>query len=132
MLPIINTLIGIGGKWLDNKQKISQAKTEAELLTIKARAERQSKSEDQNYDLDRLAMENMEKSWKDEVILLVFLVPMIMSFIPSLSDYALAGFGVIAQMPEWYRYIIIGMVVVIYGLRGLLEKVIASKLGGGK
>jgi magnesium-transporting ATPase (P-type) len=132
MLPIINTLIGIGGNWLDNKQKIAQAKTEAEIATINARAARQSKSEDQNYDLDRLAMENMEKSWKDEVILLVFLAPMIMSFIPSLSDYALAGFGVIAQMPEWYRYIIIGMVVVIYGLRGLLEKVVSSKLGGGK
>ena len=132
MLPILNTLINIGGSWLDNKQKISQARTEAEIATIKAKAERQSKSADQNYDLDRLAMENMQKSWKDELILLVFLAPMVMSFIPSLSGYALAGFSVIAQMPEWYRYIIIGMVVVIYGLRGLLEKVITNKLGGGK
>lgn len=132
VIPIIGTLVEIGGKWLDNKQKVAQAKTDAEITTIKAKAERQSKSEDQNYDLDRLAMENMQKSWKDELILLVFLAPMVMSFIPSLSGYALAGFGVIAQMPEWYRYIIIGMVVVIYGLRGLLEKIIANKLGGGK
>ena len=127
MLPIIGTLVEIGGKWLDNKQKVAQAKADAEVVVIQAKAERQSKSEDQNYDLDRLAMENMQKSWKDELILLVFLVPMVMSFIPSLSQYALAGFGVISQMPEWYRYIIIGMVVVIYGLRGLLEKIIAKK-----
>jgi hypothetical protein len=52
---------------------------------------------------------------------------MIMAFIPGFELYALAGFGVMAQMPQWYQYTIIGMVVVIYGLRGLLEKVLAKK-----
>jgi len=31
-------------------------------------------------------------------------------------------------MPEWYRYIIIGMVIVIYGLRGMVKQLAASKL----
>jgi hypothetical protein len=69
----------------------------------------------------------MEKSYKDEVILAIFLAPMVMSFIPAYSAYALAGFDIIAQMPEWYRYIIIGMVVVIYGMRGMLTKLLDSK-----
>ena len=120
-------MVKIGGNWLDNKQKIAQAKTEAEITTIKATADRQASAQDQNYDLDRLAMENMSKSWKDEIILVVFLIPMIMAFIPGFESYALAGFGVMAQMPQWYQYIIIGMVVVIYGLRGLLEKVLEKK-----
>ena len=127
MIPLLTTLVQIGGNWLDNKQKISQAKTDAEIVTIKAQADRQASAQDQNYDLDRLAMENMSKSWKDEVILAVFLAPMIMAFIPGLESYALAGFGVMAQMPQWYQYIIIGMVVVIYGMRGLLEKVLEKK-----
>tara|TARA_R110000824_G_scaffold83091_1_gene208206 strand:+ start:232 stop:621 length:390 start_codon:yes stop_codon:yes gene_type:complete len=127
MIPLLTTLVQIGGNWLDNKQKISQAKTEAEITTIKAQADRQASAQDQNYDLDRLAMENMSKSWKDEVILAVFLAPMIMAFIPGFESYALAGFGVMAQMPQWYQYIIIGMVVVIYGMRGLLEKVLEKK-----
>ena len=127
MIPLLTTLVQIGGNWLDNKQKISQAKTDAEIVTIKAQADRQASAQDQNYDLDRLAMENMSKSWKDEVILAVFLAPMIMAFIPDLESYALAGFGVMAQMPQWYQYIIIGMVVVIYGMRGLLEKVLEKK-----
>ena len=128
MIPLLTTLVKIGGNWLDNKQKIAQAKTEAEITTIKATADRQASAQDQNYDLDRLAMENMSKSWKDEIILVVFLIPMIMAFIPGFESYALAGFGVMAQMPQWYQYIIIGMVVVIYGLRGLLEKVLTKKL----
>ena len=127
MIPLLTTLVQIGGNWLDNKQKIAQAKTEAEIVTIKATADRQASAQEQNYDLDRLAMENMSKSWKDEVILIVFLAPMIMAFIPGLENYALAGFGVMDKMPEWYQYVIIGMIVVIYGLRGLLEKVLAKK-----
>jgi hypothetical protein len=127
MIPLLTTLVQIGGNWLDNKQKVAQAKTDAEITTIKAQADRQASAQNQNYDLDRLAMENMSKSWKDEVILAVFLAPMIMAFIPGFELYALAGFGVMAQMPQWYQYTIIGMVVVIYGLRGLLEKVLAKK-----
>jgi cation transport ATPase len=127
MIPLLTTLVQIGGNWLDNKQKVAQAKTEAEITTIKAQADRQASAQDQNYDLDRLAMENMSKSWKDEVILAVFLAPMVMAFIPGFESYALAGFGVMAQMPQWYQYIIIGMVVVIYGMRGLLEKVLEKK-----
>ena len=127
MIPLLTTLVQIGGNWLDNKQKVAQAKTEDEIVTIKATADRQASAQEQNYDLDRLAMENMSKSWKDEVILIVFLAPMIMAFIPGLENYALAGFGVMDKMPEWYQYVIIGMIVVIYGLRGLLEKVLAKK-----
>ena len=138
MIPVIPSLLSLGSTWLDGKNKQAQATVEAKLVEIKAEADIKlakataitkmaEAGQAQNYDLDRLAMENMSKSWKDEVILIIFLAPMLMAFIPSLKDSALAGFGVIALMPEWYRYIIIGMVVVIYGLRGLLEKVLENK-----
>ena len=138
MIPVISSLLSLGSTWLDGKNKQAQATVEAKLVEIKAEADIKlakataitkmaEAGQAQNYDLDRLAMENMSKSWKDELILVIFLAPMIMAFIPSLKDAALAGFGVIALMPDWYRYIIIGMVVVIYGLRGLLEKVLEKK-----
>ena len=57
---------------------------------------------------------------------------MIMAFIPGMDKFALAGFAVVAMMPQWYQYIIIGMVVVIYGLRGLLEKFLSRKFGDMK
>ena len=138
MIPVITSLLSLGSTWLDGKNKQAEATVEAKLVEIKAEADIKlakataitkmaEAGQAQNYDLDRLAMENMSKSWKDELILVIFLAPMLMAFIPSLKDSALAGFGVIALMPEWYRYIIIGMVVVIYGLRGLLEKVLENK-----
>ena len=138
MIPVITSLLSLGGTWLEGKQKQTEATLEAKLVEIKADSDiKKAKAiaitkmaqegQAQNYDLDRLAMEQMTKSWKDELLLIVFLTPMLMAFIPGLEVYSLAGFTVIAQMPEWYRYIIIGMVVVIYGLRGLLEKVLEKK-----
>jgi len=138
MIPVITSLLSLGGTWLEGKQKQTEATLEAKLVEIKADSDiKKAKAiaitkmaqegQAQNYDLDRLAMEQMTKSWKDELLLIVFLTPMLMAFIPGLEEYSLAGFTVIAQMPEWYRYIIIGMVVVIYGLRGLLEKVLEKK-----
>lgn len=140
MIPILSSLVALGGTWLQGKQEETQAKAAARLVEIQADSDIKiakataltkmaEAGQTQNYDLDRLAMEQMSKSWKDEVLLLVFLAPMIMAFIPNMDVYALAGFEVIAKMPDWYQYIIIGMVVVIYGMRGLLEKIIDKKVG---
>tara|TARA_R110000772_G_scaffold555_1_gene1982 strand:- start:14 stop:436 length:423 start_codon:yes stop_codon:yes gene_type:complete len=138
MIPVITSLLSLGGTWLEGKQKETEATLQAKLVEIKADSDIKvakataltkmaESGQTQNYDLDRLAMEQMTKSWKDEFILIIFLAPMIMAFIPGLKDYSLDGFSVVALMPEWYRYIIIGMVVVIYGLRGLLEKALEKK-----
>ena len=140
MIPILSSLVALGGTWLQGKQDETQAKATARLVEIQANSDIKvakataltkmaEAGQTQNYDLDRLAMEQMTKSWKDEVLLLVFLAPMIMAFIPNMDVYALAGFEVIAKMPDWYQYIIVGMVVVIYGMRGLLEKIIDKKVG---
>ena len=140
MIPILSSLVALGGTWLQGKQEETQAKATARLVEIQADSDIKvakataltkmaEAGQTQNYDLDRLAMEQMTKSWKDEVLLLVFLAPMIMAFIPNMDVYALAGFEVIAEMPDWYQYIIIGMLVVIYGMRGLLEKIIDKKVG---
>jgi len=140
MIPIIGSLIELGGTYLKGKQDEAKAKAEAAIVGIQAEAEiKKAKAisatklaesgQQQNFDLDRLAMEQMNKSWKDEFILVIFLAPMVMAFIPGMDGYALAGFEVIAKMPEWYQYIIIGMVVVIYGMRGMLEKLLDKKIG---
>ena len=143
MIPIISGLISLGGTFLQGKQDEAKAKAAAAIVGIQADADiKKAKAiaatkmaesgQTQNYDLDRLAMEQMSTSWKDEFILVIFLAPMVMAFIPGMDGYALAGFNVIAQMPQWYQYIILGMVVVIYGLRGLLEKFLDKKTGVSK
>jgi hypothetical protein len=140
MIPIITGLVSLASSYIQGKQEITKAKTEANIVGLNAEAEiKKAKAvaamelakqgQSQTHDLDRIAMEQMNKSWKDELILIIFLAPMVLAFIPGMESYALAGFKVIGEMPEWYQYIIIGMVVVIYGMRGLLEKLLERKVG---
>ena len=116
---------------LEHNSKIEVLKMEAEVEVAKgvasAKIEMAKNGQAQDFDLDKIAMQNMENSWKDELILIVFLIPMIMAFIPSLQDVAKVGFENIKSMPTWYTSLIIGMVVVIYGMRGLLKWVLQNK-----
>ena len=136
---ILGALTNQVGGYFKGKQELSKVKLEANKIVIQAKAETAmaiakskvkmaEEGQMQNYDLDRIAMQNMESSYKDEFILAVFMTPMILAFIPGLSNYALQGFEVIQKMPIWYQYTLIGMVVVIYGMRGLLEKFLTSRL----
>jgi hypothetical protein len=140
MIPILTSLIGLGGTWMEGKQEQAKAASAAAIVGIQAQADiekakaisatRQAETgQGQDYDLDRIAMEQMAKSWKDEFLLIVFLTPMAMAFVPSLAPYALAGFEIIDKMPKWYQYIIIGMVIVIYGLRGMVKALANKKIG---
>lgn len=104
-----------------------QAEIEVARGNANAKIEFAKTGQMQDYDLDKIAMQNMEKSFKDELLLLVFIAPMLMAFIPSMQELALKGFQIIEQMPNWYVYIIVGMVVVIYGMRGLLKWALNSK-----
>jgi len=143
MIPIIDGLVSLGSTWLQGKQQEAQAVAQANIIAIQAEADimkakaiaamnMAEQGQAQDYDLDRIAMEQMSKSWKDELLLVVFLAPMVMAFFPWFADDALRGFEVIAQMPEWYRYTILGMVVVIYGLRGRAKQIINAKRGQQK
>ena len=139
MIPILGSLIEIGGTWLKGKQEETKAKAEAKLVEITADSDiKKAKAiaairaaetgQQQDFDLDRIAMEQMGKSWKDELVFIIFLALMVMAFIPGIDKYSLAGFSVIAQMPEWYQYIIMGMVIVIYGMRGMVKQLVSNKL----
>lgn len=94
---------------------------EAERLKNSARIESIKNGQEQDFDLDRAALAQMDKSLKDELLLIVFLFPMVMAFIPGLDEHALRGFEVIGKMPLWYISIVLGMVIVIYGLRNLFK-----------
>ena len=132
MLSIIGSIgsaiISGVNDYFKGKQEISKTKLEGDIKVLIAEAEakvkRLERESEQDYDLDRLATENMEKSWKDELILLIWLTPVAMCFIPEYHVYVTNGFASLALVPDWYMGILVGMVVVIYGMRGLLKMVL--------
>lgn len=122
--------------YFKDKNEIKKVQVEADKLLIMAEAEAKAKRLDreseQDYDLDKIAMQNMEKTWKDELILVIFMIPLVMSFIPTYQEYVTAGFASLALVPDWYMYILVGMITVIYGMRGMLKmllQILGNKFG---
>ena len=115
---------GISGYFKD-KNEIKKVQVEADKLLIMAEAESKAKrlerEAEMDYDLDKIAMNAMDKSWKDEFLLILFSIPIAMCFFPEYRQYVEDGFKTLEIIPEWFMYIYVAMIVVIYGLRGLLR-----------
>ena len=113
----------------EHRFELEKLDHEAKLAKANKALEMAKQGQEQVYDLDRIAMENMNKSIKDEIVLAIFLIPVVLAFIPGFGKYVLSCFEAIQQMPNWYVALVIGMVVVIYGMRGLLRAYIGNKSG---
>ena len=128
LVTLGNAIVSGISVYFKDKHEIKKVQVEADKLLIMAEAESKAKrlerEAEMDYDLDRIAMQNMDKSWKDELILLIWLTPVIMCFIPEYHVYVTNGFASLALVPDWYMYILVGMVTVIYGMRGLLRMMI--------
>ena len=122
-------------RYFKDKIEIRKVKVEAIKLLIMAealsKAKRLDREAEMDYDLDKVAMRNMENSWKDELILLIWLMPVVISFIPEWQPYVVAGFAGLNNIPNWYVYILVEMITVIYGMREifkLLLQIIGNKI----
>ena len=126
-------------EYFKDKNEIKKVQVEADKLLIMAKAEAEAnkmkRESEQDYDLDKIAMMAMEKSWKDEFLLILFSIPIAMCFFPDYRQYVEDGFKTLNIIPEWFMYIYVAMIVVIYGLRGLLRmflQLMIDKIGGSK
>ncbi|ADZ93402.1 hypothetical protein [Marinomonas mediterranea] len=106
---------------LEQAFELTKLEHETKIAKANVALEMARQGQQQNYDLDKIAMQNMQTSWKDELVLILFLTPIVLAFIPGMDAYVHKGFDAIEKMPAWYTSIVIGMVVVIYGMRGMLK-----------
>lgn len=116
MLSLLTAIGTIATEWFSNRAKIKTAEVEAKIEQIKTEGIAAKSADD-------IALQNMEKSWKDELILVVFLAPLIASFIPQYQEIIEHGFLVIDGMPDWYKLVVVGMISTIMGLRWLIQPV---------
>jgi len=116
-------------EWQRRKTLEASNQFELDKLIYQAKIKAAERGELQDFDLDKIAMQNMEKSWKDELILIIFLAPVVLAFL-GYTEIVEKGFAAIEKMPDWYMWLLVGMIVVIYGMRGLLAKFATNKIKG--
>lgn len=92
------------------ERQIKAALAERQVELIK-----QGLTADMNWEME--FAKQASSSWKDEFVLLVLSVPLVLCFVPSLTPYARAGFEALAQTPDWYRWLVTVIFCAIYGIR---------------
>ena len=127
---MLNLLVGpitqLAGTWLEGKVEKTKAETGAKVAKAKAEAIIMEKKATGEIDWDLEAIKGSQNSWKDEWLVILFSVPLILAFIPGMEDVVSHGFQQLEQMPEWYQYSLGVIVAASFGVRS------ASKFFGKK
>jgi uncharacterized ion transporter superfamily protein YfcC len=115
-LSAIKLAINAGSKIYANKQKAKIAMSDAQLL----HAERQARGEEA---YQGKLLEARQSDWKDEFILLLLSVPIVMlgfavwSDNPEHMEKMKLFFEYFSALPFWYQTIFVGVIASVYGLK---------------
>jgi len=107
---------------LEYKSQKRQLKADIEMETLRGKAaweraktERASESEGRDHEWELESIRN--SGWKDEYVLIVMSLPMILSFIPFTQPFVVSGFEALNGTPLWYRTIVASIYLATFGLR---------------
>ena len=122
-MSILGSVLGnLGGKVVEAIDSRSQRKHEQKVQALeleKLRHEKQIELIQSGQKLDNAwELEQIKNSgFKDEFVLFLLSIPLVMSFIPEMQPYVVDGFAALSQTPEWYQWLILAVFTAIYGIR---------------
>ena len=123
---LLGRLFGMGEGWLEAKNKQATAKVEAETEVIVAKAKSKvtiaEKDAEAANDIDLITVKNKNETYMDNFVILTFLGTYIAMFIPPLQPYVAQGFENFKDAPEWFQYIMYGIVISELGLRRMFMR----------
>ncbi|PMI40724.1 hypothetical protein BCU46_04815 [Enterovibrio norvegicus] len=97
---------------LKRQDDMEQARHDAKLGRLK-------NGDEKAADLDMVSIK--ERGLKDEFIMLVVFVPLMLSFIPDYAPYVDAGFAALKSVPEYYWYVVAAVVIDTFGFRSMVR-----------
>ncbi len=107
---------------LEYKQVKRQLAADIELEKLRGKAayeaaktKRASDSEGHDHEWEMASIKN--SGWKDEWVLIVLSIPMILVFIPFTQTFIQTGFDALATTPVWYRTTVMTIYLATFGIR---------------
>ena len=120
-MEILTALIGpianLAGTWLEGKVEKTKAETGARVARAKAEATIMEKKATGELEWDLEMARGSQSSWKDEWLVILFSVPLILAFIPGMEGVVANGFAQLEAMPQWYQYSLGIIVAASFGVR---------------
>jgi hypothetical protein len=102
---------------MEIKHEDRQQERELKRATVERQIElrRQGMADDAAWELESLKIHST--GWKDEFILILLSIPLILVFFPPTAPYVLTGFQILESTPQWYRWLILMIFTAVYGIR---------------
>ena len=140
ILSLIGNLLGIGKGFLDNKAKLKLLKQEQDFAIIqaqtKANVDRILSNTDSDNQIDLITAQQKDKTFKDEIITYLFLIPV---FIATITPFIIAfkesnytelandiriSYENLDRLPNWYKYVLGAIVIDVLGFRSFARKIV--------
>ena len=129
LTALIGPIANLAGSWMESKVEKVKADGQAKVAQAKAKAVVAEKVAAGEVAWEKSMADATDGSWKDEFALIVLLLPAILVFIPSMTEYVRSGFEVLNTLPDWYQYRLFIAVSSSFGIKGVGQ---AMKLMGKK
>ena len=140
ILNIIGNLFGIGKGYLERKSKLKELQQvqghEIVKAETKAVVDRILNNTASDNNIDLITARNKKYTLKDEFVTYLFLMPVfiaaitpfIMAFESSewtnLNKYTRQSWQSLNELPDWYMYVLVAVVVDVLGFRSFARKAI--------
>jgi len=122
---LIGPIANLASSWMNTKVEKVKAEGQAKVAQAKAKAVVAEKVATGEVEWEKTMADATDGSWKDEFALIVLLLPAILVFIPSMTEYVRTGFEVLNTLPDWYQYLLFIAVSSSFGIKGVAQ---ATKL----
>ena len=114
---LIGPLANIAGSWIDGKVEQTKANAKTKVAKAVAEAAIMEKKASGEIDWDIEMARASSSSFKDEWLVILFSIPLILAFIPGMEGIVANGFQQLEQMPQWYQYSLGVIVAASFGVR---------------
>lgn len=103
---IVNSLVGLATTHLDSKAKVKAAEAETKMKLATG-----------EINWEQAAIEASKDSWKDELWTIVFVLILVLNFVPSMQDVMARGFANLETTPLWVQWGMYASIAASFGIR---------------
>ena len=118
LTALIGPVANLAGTWLNGKVEEKKAQSATKVAKAQAEAMVMQKKATGEIDWDLKMADASASSWKDEWLVIIFSVPLVLSFCGEWGRKIVDdGFAALAGMPDWYQYTLGVIVAASFGVR---------------
>jgi len=118
VIQFLTPIANLAGSWLDAKTTKQAADAKLKLTEAEAKAKILLSEKTSVADWERIMAEGSQSSFKDEWLVGLFSIPLVLSFCGEWGrDIVSDGFTALESMPDWYQYTLGVIVAASFGVR---------------